>query len=278
VLDRPEVANAADKALLYGLNDAFDRAAHDDDIRVIILAAEGRHFSSGHDLRDRTSMREFTPVTCASGFERPGAEGWMAMEEELYLGLCWRWRNIPKPTIAQVQGKVILGALMLVWVCDLVVASDDAEFSDPAVAFGMNGHELFTHPWEVGPRKAKEMLFTGDPISAQEARQLGMVNHVVAGTDLASHTEQLAARIADSPSLGLKLAKESVNHALEAQGQWTAIRAAFGLHQLGHSHNMQLHGRPVDPAGIQIIRDRNAPRAKRPDEHTSPPESERSHA
>jgi enoyl-CoA hydratase len=199
----------------------------------------------------------------------------MAMEEELYLGLCWRWRNIPKPTIAQVQGKVILGALMLVWICDLVVASDDAEFSDPAVAFGMNGHELFTHPWEVGPRKAKEMLFTGDPISAEEARQLGMVNHVVARAELASHTEKLAARIASSPSLGLKLAKESVNQALEAQGQWTAIRAAFGLHQLGHSHNMQVHGRPVDPAGVQIIRNRNASSSM---SHTSRSESEGSHA
>jgi enoyl-CoA hydratase len=185
----------------------------------------------------------------------------MAMEEELFLGLCWRWRNIPKPTIAQVQGKVILGALTLVWICDLVVASDDAEFSDPAVAFGMNGHELFTHPWEVGARKAKEMLFTGDPISAEEARDLGMVNHVVPRDDLVGHTERLAARIATAPSFGLKLAKESVNQALEAQGQWTAIRAAFGLHQLGHSHNMQVHGRPVDPAGVQIIKDRNASKA-----------------
>jgi enoyl-CoA hydratase len=122
------------------------------------------------------------------------------------------------------------------------------------------------------------MLFTGDSISAQEARQLGMVNYVVAGADLASHTEQLAARIAKSPSMGLKLAKESVNQALEAQGQWTAIRAAFGLHQLGHSHNMQVHGRPVDPAGIQIIKDRNAPRAKPPEGCTSPSESDGSHA
>jgi enoyl-CoA hydratase len=258
VLDRPEVANATDKAMLYALNDAFDWAAQDDNIRVIILAAEGKHFSSGHDLRDRAPMGDFTPVSCASGFDRPGAEGWMAVEEELYLGLCWRWRNIPKPTIAEVQGKVILGALMLVWICDLVVASDDAEFSDPAVAFGMNGHELFVHPWEVGPRKAKEMLFTGDPISAHEAHQLGMVNHVVPRAELADHTEKLAARIAASPSMGLKLAKESVNQALEAQGQWTAIRAAFGLHQLGHSHNMQVHGRAVDPAGMQIIKNRNS--------------------
>jgi enoyl-CoA hydratase len=179
VLARADTRNAQDKHLLYQLNDAFDLAAQDDAVKVVILAADGPHFSSGHDLRDRSSMTEFTPVSCWGGFELPGAEGWMAREEEIYLGLCWRWRNFPKPTIAQVQGKAIAGGLMLVWVCDLIVASADAEFSDPVVAFGVNAVEFCVHSWEVGPRRAKEMLFTGDPVTAAEARQLGMVNHVV---------------------------------------------------------------------------------------------------
>jgi enoyl-CoA hydratase len=257
VLARPEARNAQDRRLLYELNEAFDRAAADDSVRVVILAADGPHFSSGHDLRDTAPMSEFTPVSCWGGFDLPGAEGWMATEEEIYLGLCWRWRNFPKPTIAAVQGKAIAGGLMLAWVCDLIVCAEDAEFSDPVTAFGVNGVEFFVHPWEVGARRAKEMLFTGDAISATEAKALGMVNHVVPRPDLDDFAQGLAQKIAARPTMGLKLAKQSVNQALDAQGQWTAVKAAFGLHQLAHSHNQQLHGLPFDPAGLQIVRDQS---------------------
>ena len=154
----------------------------------------------------------------------------------------------------QVQGKVIAGGLMLVWVCDLIVASDDAEFSDPVVAFGLNGHEYFVHPWEVGARQAKQMLFTGDAIPARRAYELGMVNEVVPAGDLERSTRHLAERIAGRPTMGLKLAKQAVNQALDAQGQWAAIQAAFSLHELGHSHNMQVHKLPIDPDGVAIIR------------------------
>ena len=160
-LDRADVRNAQDKAMLYELNDAFDLAAQDDEVKVVVLAANGPHFSSGHDLADRSEMDEFSPVTNWGGFAKPGAEGRQALEEEIYLGLCWRWRNLPKPTIAEVQGKVIAGGLMLIWVCDLIVATTETTFSDPVVAFGVNGVEYFAHPWEFGPRKAKELLFTG---------------------------------------------------------------------------------------------------------------------
>ena len=251
VLDRPESRNAQDKAMLYALNDAFDKAAADDDVKVVVLAADGPHFSSGHDLRDAESpMTPFQPVSCWGGFELPGAEGWMAVEEEIYLGLCWRWRNFPKPTIASVQGKAIAGALMLVWVCDLVIASEDAQFSDPVVAFGVGGVEYFAHPWELGPRKAKEMLFTGAAVSAADAHRLGMVNHVVPRPELETFTADLARRIAAQPSMGLKLAKQAVNQTLDAQGQWSAFQAAFGLHQLAHSHNMQRFDSLLDPAGL----------------------------
>ena len=143
---------------------------------------------------------------------------------------------------------------MLIWVCDLIVASDDATFSDPVVAFGVNGVEYFAHPWEVGVRKAKEMLFTGEAIGAEEAKTLGMVNHVVAREDLEKSTLELAQKIAERPSMGLKLAKQSVNQAQDSQGFWTALQAAMSLQQLGHSHNSQVHGIPVDPAGAAIIR------------------------
>jgi enoyl-CoA hydratase len=254
VLAREAQRNAQDKRMTYELNAAFDRAARDNDVRVIILAADGPHFSSGHDLRDRASMSDFPTVSAWGGFDRAGAEGRQAVEEEIYFGMCWRWRNLPKPTIAQVQGKVIAGGLMLVWVCDLIVAADDATFSDPVVAFGVNGVEYFGHPWEFGVRKAKELLFTGGAIGAEEARQLGMVNRVVPRGELATHTLALAERIAQRPAMGLRLAKQSVNQAQDAQGFWSALQAAMSLQQLGHSHNAEVHGMSVDPAGAEVIR------------------------
>ncbi len=255
VLARAEARNAQGRQMTYELNAAFGRAAMDDTVRCIVLAADGPHFSSGHDLRDREPMESFETIGTWGGFGLPGAEGHMAVEQEIYLGMCWRWRNLPKPTIAEVQGKVIAGGLMLMWVCDLVIASEDAQFSDPVVAFGVNGVEYFAHPWEVGVRKAKEMLFTGDAISAEEGKALGMVNHVVSREALPEFTLELAGRIAQRPSMGLKLAKQSVNQAQDAQGFWQALQAAMSLQQLGHSHNAQVHGMPVDPAGVKLIRE-----------------------
>ena len=253
-LNRVEVRNAQDKAMLYELNDAFDLASRDDEVKVIVLAANGPHFSSGHDLADRTDVTEFSQVSNWGGYDKPGAEGRQALEEEIYLGLCWRWRNLPKPTIAEVQGKVIAGGLMLVWVCDLIVAAEDTTFSDPVVAFGVNGVEYFAHPWEFGARKAKELLFTGGRMTAQEALSCGMVNHVVARADLTTFTSDLAARIAQRPSMGLRLAKQSVNQVLDAQGFYTALQAAMSLQQLGHANNEIVHGRAVDPAGAEVIK------------------------
>ena len=253
VLNRPDTRNAQDTHFLYALNDAFDRAARDNNIKVIILAANGPHFSSGHDLREtdgKAAMREHTPVGTWCGFECAGAEAQMAREKEIYIGFSERWRNIPKPTIAEVQGKVIAGGLMRVWPCDIVVATEDAAFLDNTVSMGVGGAEFFAHPWELGVRKAKEMLFTADWIGAAEALKLGMVNHVVANAELAEFTLNLAKRIAQKPSFALKLAKEAVNAAQDAQGRVGAMNTAFALHQLAHSHNMQVHGMLIDPTGI----------------------------
>ncbi len=161
--------------------------------------------------------------------------------------MCWRWRNLPKPLLAAAQGKTIAGGLMLLWVADVILAADDAQFSDPVVGMGVNGVEYFAHPWELGSRKAKELLFTGDWVTAEDARQLGMVNHVVPRDELRAATMAMAGRIATKPSFALKLAKESVNQTLEAQGQFTALRAAFSLQHLAHAHNRAKYGIPVDP-------------------------------
>lgn len=253
VLNRPETRNAQDTAFLYALNAAFDRAARDDAIKVIVLAANGPHFSSGHDLRERDTKgahAKHAPVGTWCGFACAGSEAQMAREKEIYLGLSERWRNIPKPTIAAVHGKCIAGGLMLAWPCDIIVASDDAQFLDNTVEMGVGGVEYFHHPFEVGARKAKEMLFTADWLSAAEAKALGMVNHVVPRADLEAFTLALAQRIARKPAFALKLAKEAVNAAEDAAGRKSAMDVAFALHQLAHSHNMIVHGMPVDPSGI----------------------------
>jgi enoyl-CoA hydratase len=229
--------------MLSELNSAFDEAAGDETIRVIVLAAEGKHFSSGHDLAaPEPNMEDFPTVGTQCHFDADGTEGYMAREAEMYLGLCWRWRNLAKPTIAQVQGKVIAGGLMLVWPMDLIVA------------FNVNGVEYFAHPFEAGTRLAKEMLFTGRSLTADELMDRGMVNKVVPLAELEEATLELAVHIAKRPMFGLTLAKQSVNQAVDAMGMYSALQAAFSLHHVGHSHNMEVHGRRIDPSGIDVIR------------------------
>lgn len=256
VLARPEKRNAQDRAMLYELDDAYLRALQDESVRVIILAADGPDFSAGHDLRFETAydMDGITPRTLTGGFTAPGAEGWYATEEELFLGLCLRWRDIPRPTIAQVHGRVIGGGLELIWPCDLIIAADDTVFHDPISAFGCAVAEYFVHPWELGHRRAKEMLFTGEPIDAFDAESLGMVNRVVPRQQLEAETLKLAQRIATRPSFGLRLAKRAVNNALDLQGQRAAVQSAFDAHHLAHSHNRELYDHLVDPGGADLIR------------------------
>ena len=250
-LARPQARNAQDTDLLYALNDAFDRAAQDNDVSVIVLAADGPHFSSGHDMREQDTSRamdSYRTVGTWCGFGCAGAEAQMAREKEIYIGFSERWRNIPKPTIAAVRGKVISGGLMLVWPCDIIVAADDAQFIDNTVAMGVCGAEFFNHPWEIGVRKAKEMLFTSDAISADDAYRLGMVSRVVPRDRLDEISLDLAEQVARKPLFALKLTKEAINAAQDAQGRVPAMQTSFALHQLCHSHNQQVHGMMIDPS------------------------------
>ncbi len=253
VLNRPETRNAQDTRLLYELNDAFDAAARDDSIKVIILAANGPHFSAGHDLREENAhqkMLEHETVGTWCGFTCAGAEAQMAREKEIYIGFSERWRNVPKPTIAAVQGRCVAGGLMLIWPCDIIIASDDAQFCDPVVSFGIGGVEFFAHPWELGPRKAKELLFTSDWLSAEEARGLGMVNQVVPRDKLQAAAVEMAEKIAKKSLFALKLTKEAVNVAEDVQGRPQAMQTSFALHQLAHTHWLKLHDMLIDPTGL----------------------------
>ena len=253
-LNRPESSNAQGKKMLYEIDAALAYAAQNENIKVIIIAANGENFSSGHDLFDQEKLSKFNTVSMWFGFEEPGQQGQFNSEQEMYLGLCWRWRNLPKPTIVQVQGVCMAGGLMLVWPFDIVIASEEAIFADPTVAFGVNGHEYFTHAWELGPRKAKELLFCGEHFTAEECKQLGMVNHVVELGQLSEFSLNMAESIAKRPLNGLRMAKLSVNASLDAQGQWNALQSAFGYHQLSHANARLNHGYPADPSGIDLVK------------------------
>lgn len=243
-LNRPEAHNAQNRTLLVQLDDAFRRAEADDTVRVIILAARGKNFSAGHDLGSDAALAERTPGPgqhpsfTMDGATRTGmVEQLMIQEWHYYFDNTCRWRNLRKITIASVQGNAIAAALMLIWACDLIVAADDARFSDVvAVRLGMPGVEYFAHPWEFGPRKAKELLLTGDAIDAEEAYRLGMVSKVFPAAELEDKTLEFARRIAERPTVAALLVKDSVNAASDAMGFTSALRHSFHIHELGHAH------------------------------------------
>jgi enoyl-CoA hydratase len=245
-LNRPEYRNAQNSAMTYALDAAFYQAAADDDVQVVVLAGAGKHFSAGHDIgtpgRDIDQSFERKAGLWWDHVGKAGAQSRYARESEVYLGMCRRWRELPKPTIAMVQGACIAGGLMLAWSCDLIVAADDAFFADPVVKMGIPGVEYFAHPFVMGPRAAKELLFTGDRIPADRALRLGMVNHVVPRDQLESETMTLAGRIAQMPRLGLALAKKAVNQVEDIMGLQTGIDSVFGLHHVAHAHNAEVSG------------------------------------
>ncbi|UWP78597.1 enoyl-CoA hydratase [Dactylosporangium fulvum] len=243
-MHRPQYRNAQNSKMTYALDDAFYRAAEDDDVKVVVLAGAGKHFSAGHDIgtpgRDIDTTFERRAGLWWDHVGKPGAESRFARESEVYLGMCRRWRELPKPTIAMVQGACIAGGLMLAWCCDLVVAADDAFFADPVVKMGIPGVEYFAHPWVMGPRFAKEFLFLGERVDAQRALALGMVNRVVPRDELETSTMDIARRIAQMPRLGLALTKKAVNQAEDLMGLRAGMDSVFGLHHVAHAHNAEI--------------------------------------
>ncbi|MEV0248173.1 enoyl-CoA hydratase [Nocardia sp. NPDC050712] len=233
-LNRPEVANAQNAALLDELDAAWQRAAADDEVAVILLRAAGKHFSSGHDIKGAAPRPD--KITLESLY---------AIESRRYLEYSLRWRNVPKPSIAAVQGRCIAGGLLLCWPCDLIIAADDAQFSDPVVLMGIGGVEYHGHTWELGPRKAKEMLFTGRSVSGAEAERFGMVNKVVPRAELDAEALALARQIAAMPAFGLRQAKRAVNQTLDIQGFYAAIQSVFDIHQTGHGNALSVNGFPI---------------------------------
>ena len=242
-MNRPTFNNVQNSQMTYALDDAFRRAVDDDAVKVIVLAGSGKHFSAGHDIgtpgRDINRSFERKHLWW-DHVNKPGAEQLFVREQEVYLGMCRRWRDIPKPTIAMVQGACVAGGLMLAWVCDFIVASDDAFFQDPVVRMGIPGVEYFAHANEMHTRIAKEFLMLGERMSAERAYQMGMVNRVVPRADLQAQVLSIAQKLAAQPRMGLSLTKTVMNRAEELQGLRATMEMAYGYHHFAHAHSLAM--------------------------------------
>jgi enoyl-CoA hydratase len=240
-IDRPQKANAQNERMLDELDACFDAAAVDPDVGVIVLRANGKHFSAGHDLEvgdpDQVNLRQPDGKYHLQDIYR-----W---ECQKYLGYALKWRNVPKPTIAAVQGRCIAGALNLVFPMDLIVAAENAQFEDPVVAMAICGVEYHGHTWELGARRAKDLLFTGRAFNAVEAERIGLVRMVVPLEELWDQTMELARSIAQKHPFGLAQAKRAVNQTLDVQGFYAAIQSAFDIHHTGHGNAISISGQPI---------------------------------
>ena len=224
-VDRPRQRNAISRRVYAEIDHLFLKAEADDEVRVIVVAGAGEHFGGGHDLGTKEmldELDEFPRDMSALGRVK-------AMDSGVYWRMHERWRNIAKPTIAMVQGYCIMGSWVLAASCDLLVASEDALFADRSVRWGGVHHEYASHFLDLGVKKAKEHLWTGDFVTAKEAEQLGMVNHVVPREKLHEATMWLARRIALNDLYALKMSKLSMNQAADILGHGAAIRASSNL-------------------------------------------------
>ncbi len=244
-LNRPQAANAQSPKVLEELDAAWREADRDPSVKVIVLRSNGKHFSAGHDMTGTDDWKTEWK-----------ADVYYDWETRHYLHYAKTWREVPKPSIAAVQGKCIAAGLMLCWPCDLIIASDNAEFSDPVVAMGICGVELHAHTWELGARKAKELLFTGASITAAQAEQLGMVNKVVPLDALLPETMAMAQKIATHDAFSLRMAKRAVNKTLDIQGYTNSIDAIFDMHHLGHARAALHTGGMPSLAGLRAMKGR----------------------
>ncbi len=219
-VDRPEYRNAQSRVLLEELDEAFMAAAQDPQVNVICLFGAGDHFSAGHDLG--------TPEELADQTERPwepGIRGWYDRTWEQFYANTKRWREIPKPTVAAVQGYCIFGGWMIASAMDVIFAAKNAMF--------LGSHfQYFCMPWDLHPRKVKELLFESRFIDANEAQHLGLVNHTTPVSDLNEYTLDWAQRVAQNDPFQLRMMKTAINHAEETQGFTAHTQAAHSMYVL----------------------------------------------
>jgi enoyl-CoA hydratase len=218
-MNRPEKLNAQNPTLINEMDAAFAAAAADPEVHVIVLSGQGRAFSAGHDLEyPGYDRHRYTYQTR------------LDMERELFIDKMLRIRNLPKPTIAQVHGHCVAAGLMLAAMCDLIVCDETARFSNPVLEMALAGVQLLVEPWEIGARKAKELLWTAEALTADEAHGLGLVNRVVPSARLEEEVRVLALRIAALPPFAVRTVKKTINDTLDFMGQGRAWEHHFLLH------------------------------------------------
>ena len=259
-LNRPELLNAQNEALKDEVDHALHTADGDDDVRVVIIKGAGRAFSAGHDMkqlpRDPTAFGADDPRKWFEGDTEKVAE-FVHKILRLFLNIHYA----KKPNIAQVHGHVIAGGWALASMCDLIVAADDTSIADPVVRMGSTAVEVLMEPWDLGVRKAKEVLWLGEPMTAEEAWRLGAVNKVVPRDRLDEETMRLAQKIALTPPATLQATKRSINRMLDGMG-WRASHEqhteVWIANHFGDEHK-QLH-REREGLGLrEFIRRRDEP-------------------
>jgi enoyl-CoA hydratase len=214
-MNRPQYHNAQSYPMLDSLDSALVQAMDDSDVRVVIVTGAGANFSSGHDLGtpEQVAVREERAIP-SDGL------GYYESFRQYNFDYNLKWRNLPKPTIAMVRGYCIFGGWMIASSMDLV-------FCDESAKFLASMFEYFSLPWDVGAKRAKELLFEGRFIDGHEAEKYGFVNRVFAPEDLEQETLAFAQRVAQNGSFGLRMSKMAVNHTLDIQGFTAAVEAGF---------------------------------------------------
>ena len=235
-LDRPERANALNGAMLDEIGRALDAAEGDAAIRAVIVTGAGPAFSSGFDLKEQMECRP------------TGVAEWRPLLRKDYETVMRFWR-FPKPTLAAVRGACLAGACELALACDLTIAADDAFFGEPELKFGA-GIVVMLLPWIVGPKLAKEIILMGeDRIPAARAREIGMVNQVVAADELDDAALATARHIAAIDPDLVRETKRAINRSFEVQGMAEALEAALDI-------DLQIEGQgsPDKIAFLEIAR------------------------
>ncbi len=237
-INRPEKMNAINGAVLEGLNAAFDRAAGDDEVKVVVVTGAGeRAFSAGYDLSAEAAHADIP------------AHEWhdvLAADIDATMKL---W-SLPKPTIAAVRGYCLAGGCELAMACDMVISGESGKFGEPEIRYG-SGPVTLLMPFILGQKKTNELLFTGDMIDAAAAERAGMINRVVADADVESEVEALVRKIAPTPLPVLRLTKIALVRAFEAMGLREAVNMNLDL-----SSMLNAADTPEQREFMQIVQDK----------------------
>lgn len=214
--NRPRRANAMSQHMLREMDSVCQEIAKDDEVRCVIVTGAGSAFSSGFDLKDQADAMP------------SGVADWVPLLEADFKGIMSFW-NLPKPSVAAVNGPALAGGFELMMGCDLAVAVDSAVFGEPELKFGA-GIVAMLLPWYVTPKIAKGVIYTGeDTISAQQALEWGLINKVVGADELMGEAFAMARKLARMDPMVLQRTKMAVNRSYEIMGMQAALRSALDI-------------------------------------------------